>query len=282
MDTAWKAWALLAGQFEVDAVQLSLDSLMKAAEGAKAPDQCEALLKKHDELISRCIAADRFELLDGIAESAGKLAAIGLGAQATEAWKGQREELAALYASFAVASGATTTLATMPDDASSHAELGRFLCFVKADWSKGLEHLARASDKALQNAAEQERKLKEGKIGPLAVGEVWWEVASSLDGRMRANCLARAKEHYEAALATAAGLDKALAVRRLAEIDVQSAQKTVRTTRPPPEAHAAKFTGQSYVEIRNSTGAVNLNADFTIELWARWPAGKQIGISGCR
>lgn len=37
-----------------------------------------------------------------------------------------------------------------------------------------------------------------------------------------------------------------------------------------PIAYAAKFSGQSYIRVRESANIIDLEGDFTVELWVRW------------
>jgi len=46
------------------------------------------------------------------------------------------------------------TLPEKPDDPVSNAHLGRFTCFAKDDWERGLPMLAKGSDVGLRGLAE--------------------------------------------------------------------------------------------------------------------------------
>ncbi len=224
VETAWRAWDLLSGSYDVDSLQLSLDSLLKVTSAATQPGQYESLLQKHEQLIEKCIAAERYELLDGIAANAEKLAAISQQPKVIFAWKAKREELAALTADFAAVSRAKAMLATTPDDAGSNTELGRYLCFVKGDWDTGLKHLMKGDDETLRSLAERESKRTAEKGANLALGDGWSEVANSLSGKMQTTCLAHAKAHYEQAISLASGLDRAVAQKRLDELNKETAR----------------------------------------------------------
>jgi len=44
------------------------------------------------------------------------------------------------------------------------------------------------------------------------------------------------------------------------------------------EDHAAKFTKRSFIEIENSASALNLNHDFTIEVWTKWSDSDRVEV----
>lgn len=276
VDLAWRAWSQVASQYEVDLLQSSLDSLTTAASAATEPAQYETLIGKHDALIERCIAAERFDLLDGVAASAEKVAGALGGAKLVFAWKERRERLAEVSALAAAAAGAKAVLAANAGDAKAHVEVGRYLCFVQGDWGAGLEHLAKGDDQMLRSLAERELKPSADKESQVALGDGWREVADKLTGRMRTACLTRAKSHYQSAAANLNGLNRALAERRLQEIQPElGIAAAARSAGAARESYAARFSNQAHIEVRNSEGILNLNHDFTIEIWARWPPGSQ-------
>jgi hypothetical protein len=51
---------------------------------------------------------------------------------------------------------------------------------------------------------------------------------------------------------------------------------------PGPETGALRFTGRSYVELARTRGLLDLNRDFSIEMWARWSplAEKPLYLAG--
>ena len=51
---------------------------------------------------------------------------------------------------------AQATLAKDPKDPQANLVVGRYLCFTKGDWKKGLPLLALGSDETLKGLAEQE------------------------------------------------------------------------------------------------------------------------------
>jgi serine/threonine protein kinase len=92
----------------------------------------------------------------------------------------QREK----YEAFAAA---TMTLQDRPDDSAAHEAVGRFLCFMKAEWQDGLPHLAQGVDASLVNLAHRHDALMDASPSDLfrIAGEWWdagdWDTLSELE-----------------------------------------------------------------------------------------------------
>jgi hypothetical protein len=87
-------------------------------------------------------------------------------------------------------------------------EAGRYLCFVRADWPKGIEYLARGSDERLRDAAAREILEPQTAEEWQAVGDLWQAAAESATLSDRGGCSASADYWYRKALDGAAGLRK--------------------------------------------------------------------------
>jgi hypothetical protein len=70
-------------------------------------------------------------------------------------------------------------LRSKPTDPQANLAVGKFLCFIKEDWSGGLLLLARDGDAALSAVAKEEigGKLKDPQE-QLALGNSWWNLSS--------------------------------------------------------------------------------------------------------
>jgi hypothetical protein len=96
-------------------------------------------------------------------------------------------------------------LAAAPDDAEKNLAMGKFLCFIKGDWDKGLPYLAKSPDGEIKKTAAKELvkpattspsdvALKEG------IADAWWAVAGKLTGLSKDNCLLRSALWYDRAI----------------------------------------------------------------------------------
>lgn len=81
-------------------------------------------------------------------------------------------------------------------DGRANAEVGKFYCLVKGDWTKGLAMLAQGDDAALRSAAELEAQDPKDAPDQLRLGEAWWQAAQDLKGPQRTQGFLRARHWY--------------------------------------------------------------------------------------
>ena len=210
------------------------------------------------ETAELAVAADRFDLADAAADLAEATAkaidkdekiraaesrrkreqppasvAAKLLSEATSLQKKVRERRRQAFEYAA----ARDTLTAAPDDAQAAETVGRYLCFVKRDWTAGLPVLARGSDESLRNLAAQEVALaKETAVDPttlLKLANEWWKVADTTD--------ALPPPQAEAVKAHAAGIYHDIAGKLTDPIDATLARKRSNSPDlpPPPTVNAA-------------------------------------------
>ena len=67
-------------------------------------------------------------------------------------------------------------LSGKPDDPKANLEVGKFLCFVKGDWSRGLPHLVKGSDKKLAAIAAEDLTGSDDAVKQADLGEAWFDL----------------------------------------------------------------------------------------------------------
>ncbi|HSI35325.1 MAG TPA: hypothetical protein VK986_17225, partial [Tepidisphaeraceae bacterium] len=117
------------------------------------------------------------------------------------------------------AKAAIDKLATAPDDAEANLSAGRFYCFVRADFARGLPMLAGGGDAALKALAEADQALTpdDSADAMKGAGDGWWEQATreAKNAQARHQCRARAAYWYRQAEPELKGLAQALVRQRL-------------------------------------------------------------------
>jgi hypothetical protein len=107
-----------------------------------------------------------------------------------------------------------------PNDAQANLIVGRFECFARDDFEKGLPLLSKGSDPALKAAALAD--LAKPSAGPAfkAAGDAWWEQAATetKDPAAAEQCRARAGYWYRLAVAQLDGLSRTQVEKRLASL----------------------------------------------------------------
>ena len=110
-------------------------------------------------------------------------------------------------------------LLTMPNDPLSNLAMGKFLCFVKVEWEKGLPCLAKGSDEALKTLAERDVVATNVPKELLAVADGWWAFAEKQSGAVKTKIQTHAVGYYTRALPGLSGIDKAKAQKRIEDRD---------------------------------------------------------------
>ena len=114
---------------------------------------------------------------------------------------------------------AKTALKKNPDDPQANSIVGRYYCFERGDWERGLPCLAKAADGELSALARQETALPPVTADDRAKrGDAWWKLAQSRDPTEKASLLVHAGTWYEQALGGLSGLEKVRIEKRLKEV----------------------------------------------------------------
>ena len=122
-------------------------------------------------------------------------------------------------------------LAADPADPAANLAAGRFYCFTRGDWAKGLPLLAKGSDAQLRDVAAAELAKPAESSAQLALANQWWEAAkaaAALADAMRG----RAGYWYEKALPGLKDLEEVLARKRLADLAAAAAARSEPMARP--------------------------------------------------
>ena len=103
--------------------------------------------------------------------------------------------------------------------------MGRYLCFVKGDWSGGLECLAKSNDATLKQLAAKSLAVAEEPAAQVELADAWWDAADKLKGKDKDNLRAAAGYWYGMSVDQLTGLVKTHVEKRLAEAGVVALQK---------------------------------------------------------
>lgn len=160
------------------------------------------------------LAADRFK----VAARFGRV-----GYKAAKALKDKRQiatmrksatRLKGRKAAFDALKGAIATLKQKPDDAPANLQIGKYLCFLRNDWKRGLPLLVKGG----HAIAKQESAAADNSSAQKKVGDAWWDLAEKQPADSKTHIKARALTWYRRALPKLAGLSKKTAQRRVDDV----------------------------------------------------------------
>jgi serine/threonine protein kinase len=148
--------ALLA-EYEVDARRIWPDALRQLSQSAREPAAAAAFVSECVARARQAATADDYDLAGEFLKHAEPAVRRAGDASAAASFLEAQARFRRAQTAFRAAQGAFRKLETDPADDAAHLEVGRYLCFGKGDWTRGLEHLARGTDLYLRKAAELER-----------------------------------------------------------------------------------------------------------------------------
>ncbi len=103
-------------------------------------------------------------------------------------------------------------------DIEAATAVGRFECFFREDWARGLALLAHGNDAALRALAEHDLATEPTVNARTRIADEWWDYAEQQPPRFKAVARNRAGEWYQLALPNLTGLARERVVRRIDSI----------------------------------------------------------------
>lgn len=202
--------------FEGDPIARLVEVAQGLAKTCRSTQERTLLAKAALQLVDDAMAADRYLEVSRLVEVAATAALAARNPALQEATKAVTERVETAKAAVTAYQNALKLLAK--DSANPEANLvaGRFLCFLRGDWEKGVPHLARSSDVNLRKAAERELAMPDGVDDWEALGDLWQAAADAASESDRPACAASAEFWYAKALAASTGLRK-VKIQRLLE-----------------------------------------------------------------
>ncbi len=268
-ELAFSAIEEMAKYHKVDALNLRADVLTVALDSVQAKAKAKSLADVAYELSEDCSLKE----IHSLALKLGRLAEKGYRlAEEKELLKTaalRNKKLVSIYEEDIRVRPFEEKLKENPNDPTANFELGKYWCFVRAHWLKGLPYLSRSGDPVfgplakadLNNPSEPKKMLK--------VAEDWNQAAKAKKGEVRALLQRRSYQWYQRAASRSEGASKGIALVRIKEL------KNIL----PPSYLAADIQQ----EIRKITGhkgevlcvtfspdgrtALSCSADETVKLW---------------
>jgi WD40 repeat protein/serine/threonine protein kinase len=254
--------------YEVDALDMRVTALLTAGRLAIAPSAARAFVESALAVLDDAIAADAFDKGARLESLAG-FAALRSREKALPGLVSARfKELKEARKDHEAAAAARVTLKENPDDPSANRALGKYLCFRKGAWDRGLPLLRKADDAALRDLAEADAARPTEAADQVKVGDAWWDLAVKKPELGSTQLRRRAASWYRQALPGLAGLTHDRIADRIKEVrgrapDVGAAE-TARALRVF-EGHTGKVIGVAF--LPEGDRIVSGSQDLTVRVW---------------
>jgi formylglycine-generating enzyme required for sulfatase activity len=242
---AWQAIDRLAEGYELDPWAMKAEIVVAGAKQARklpehkaAADQALIVLRGALDADACAVAQEMAKL--ALAE-AGKARERDLVAQARAGQKQAQQAAKSLEQIEAQ----RAKLKYAPDDPAANLAVGRYECFMKGDWAKGLAHLAKSGDPAYSTLAAEDLKAPEQDAARLKLADAWWDLAQKAEARERESMLLRAGYWYE----QLGSIDDALTRTKVENRQAQIAKLGRALGGPAPKQTTTNSIGMRFVLI---------------------------------
>ena len=213
--TAFQAIDEMDQSFQIDALEMKLAVLTTGASAEQTAEQHDTIAKVAADLSEKAVASENFPLAKQLNELALAEARKGRDARLTSRASHRSAEIDDLAKACEAIQAAATVLDKKPTDPDANLTLGKYKCFSKADWEKGLPMLALGSDEQLKTLAKSELQGAMSSAEQSKLGDGWWDLAETQEGTAKAQMQGRARYWYAKALPGATGLVKDKLEKRL-------------------------------------------------------------------
>ncbi len=209
---------LLANNYQIDDVGMTLAAFDKAAEVTTAPAPFRRKLVENCILLTdRAVAQEKYEVAEQLLAIGRRAALKANDGILTQRIGWRAAKLREQKAAYESVREPLEVLQTQPDNRAALGAVGRYRCFYQDDWRVGLPLLAKGSDAALADVAAKELANPGDSDDQLKLAEAW-DAAGKADEHQRPQCERRAKYWYARAIVGLRGIVKAKAEKRLDEL----------------------------------------------------------------
>ncbi len=204
----------LVKQYEIDPLDAQLATLKLAAGTTMPAPTWETTTAAAINLSRKSLKSAREDIADGASLLAIDFAAKGKNLDQRRQAKQIRADVLDFRKLSATAKEAERILMTTPEDSAANLTLGKWYCFVLADWSKGIAYLEKSGNPLFVTAAQKEKDPKNS----LAIADAWYDALAELKEYEKAAAQMRSFDFYSKAATESSGLDALRASRRIQEL----------------------------------------------------------------
>ena len=236
IETAFAAVDRISRKFDVSSADTEwasgtqkLNILARARKMARTRDAAEAIAYAYLRLAREGLEDGNYKVASEAAKNGGTVARTARASGLVSEAKALAKEIREIEKEFMVVQTAEFTLSVDPADPEANLTVGRFYCFVRDDWDKGLPCLAISGNVPLEKVAQMELEKPMDVPGQVAIGDGWFDLAKKERRKIgKDRYLARAWKWYEEALQQARGLAKLTLEKKINTLTKSQKLKTGR------------------------------------------------------
>ncbi|OGV58449.1 MAG: hypothetical protein A2X45_17695 [Lentisphaerae bacterium GWF2_50_93] len=204
-----KAIGELDSVFRINRIEFTEKELASCEKYAKVQNDQSALAEAYAGCYSLALENDLYDAAAKYLNSASIYAKKANNNDLMNEIRELNKDMLVLKKEYALVAGSFEKLKTVPDDPAANSAVGKFYCFTRGNWEKGLPLLAKGQDEKMKQLAGDELKnsVEVPEMTKLADG--WWALSEERDYRLNQNELRRrACFWYDKLLPSLASLEK--------------------------------------------------------------------------
>ncbi len=234
-DLACRAIDEMGRGYEIDSAAMKREALAKAEQAATTPKHFRSVGEQSATLVEEAIMADDYDTARQMIKTALAAAKKARDGDLLDRVTERAAEVEEVAKAKEEVKEALATLEKSPADPKANLAAGRFYCFYRGDWVKGLPMLALGADGAYDVLAKQELLGAKTSEAQVALGDGWWELVEKHQGMAQSQIRAHAAAWYEKALPQLSGLTQMRVKKRLEEMEAAESLSEERHPAKPGE-----------------------------------------------
>ena len=228
IDTAFLAVEQIDRFFDVNALDLKREVLVKSAALARTPAEHKAIVEKWLALFDQAVGIDDFRTASQLGPPALDACAKSGNQNLTRQVRQRIAEIEELARNYEKVKAAAALLDKAPDDPEANLTVGRYMSFVKRRWDEGLPMLALGKDPALKAVALKELDGAKTAQAQLELADQWRDLAEAQPAAVKKPMGERALFWYRKSLPALTGLMKSKAEMRIKELAPEEVASLIR------------------------------------------------------
>jgi len=209
----------MADKYQIDALKDKAQSLSRCAANIKTNDDAATIFEHAQDLYKQSVEEGRYRTAASFARVASRVAGRANRADAIRIVEQELRRIDTVVVEMDRADAAKEVLATNPDDGDANLHLGRFLCFYKEDWKRGLPHLAKSSDDEMKDLAARELAHDKSVDEQVQLADDWLKYGRRIGGPAGNSVTRWAQRRFEYVVNKVEGSERGRVQARLQEID---------------------------------------------------------------
>jgi hypothetical protein len=264
VELAIQAIGVMDRHYEVDSYKLKGAAISQAVGSATTSKQRRAIAASALSLIDVAIDRDDFSAANYLGKLAVKAATASGDLKLATTVAARNRNVKKLAHAYQKVEPALATIQTVPTDPDANLILGRYHCFLKGDWAKGLPMLALGGDADSKRLAAQELRGVPAS-DEVALADAWWELGKKESDPAKSQIQLHAAAWYRRALPRLSGLTKIKVAKRVAQVADSSVGNASDTPREQALFNGKNLTGWKYLPVSNSNSKSKTNKTWRAE-----------------